>query len=92
MYALEAIIEIPSPDSGVLLLKSRGTALTKSSPGNREIWALSSEPQFPCCLHPHKVMGMWDQQFFTLWESETSLNLGWKLQMLYPYRNPWSFD
>lgn len=32
-----------------------------------------------------KMMGMHDRQFLTLWELETSLNLSWKLQMLYTY-------
>ena len=47
--------------------------------------ALSSELQLPCFLHSPKMMGINEQQFLTLWELETPLNLRWKLQMFYTY-------
>lgn len=67
---------------------------SKCSPKNLELQALRSEPQFPCFLHPHKIVGMYDQQLLTLWKLETPLNLRGKLQrLLYTdteILSPWS--
>lgn len=60
-------LDIPSSDSGLLLIKRRDTELTlKFSSRNLEIQALSSEPQFSCFLHPYKMTGKYDQTFLTL--------------------------
>lgn len=64
--------EIPFSDSGFLLIKRKGTALTLKVLTQKS-GALG--PSFPTSYIPHKIMRMYDQQFLSLYELEIPLDL-----------------